>query len=106
LLRKGDGTIALTWVFDFAPMLLHPDGIARRMRWAQDDNGSPRWASVVRQAAVASGLPPDPIVAALREMAPMMKELPLVALDAGVDRAIVDLQERVIDDITDQLARL
>jgi serine/threonine-protein kinase HipA len=104
--RRNDGSIGLTPVFDFAPMMLHPDGIARRMRWAQDDNGSPHWASVVQQAADATGIAPDPIVQALREMAGPMKELPRFALRAGVAQAIVDMQEAVIANIAGQLARL
>jgi serine/threonine-protein kinase HipA len=104
--RRNDGSIGLTPVFDFAPMMLHPDGIARRMRWAQDDNGSPHWASVVQQAADATGIAPDPVVQALREMAGPMKELPRFALHAGVAQAIVDMQEAVIANIAGQLARL
>ena len=33
LQRFEDGTIRLTPLFDFAPMMLHPDGIARSSRW-------------------------------------------------------------------------
>jgi serine/threonine-protein kinase HipA len=104
--RRNDGSIGLTPVFDFAPMMLHPDGIARRMRWAHDDNGAPRWASVVQQAAEATGIAPEPIVQALRDMAGPMKELPRFALHAGVEQAIVDMQEAVIANIAGQLARL
>ncbi len=104
--RKDGGMVALTPVFDFAPMTLHPDGIARRMRWAEDDNGAPRWASVVRQAALATGIAPDPMIAALRAMAAPMKDLTRLALQLGVDHAVMDMQQRTIDDIADQLAQL
>ena len=33
LQRDFEGRIALTPLYDFAPMYLHPDGIARRIRW-------------------------------------------------------------------------
>ncbi|TCM66413.1 serine/threonine-protein kinase HipA [Acinetobacter calcoaceticus] len=43
--RSEQGLIQLTPVFDFAPMWLHPDGIARTTRWERDDQGgSPQWS--------------------------------------------------------------
>jgi serine/threonine-protein kinase HipA len=39
--------VRLTPLFDFAPMYLHPDGIARRIRWQGNDNGQPDWARVL-----------------------------------------------------------
>ena len=52
--RTPDGAISLTPLFDFAPMWLHPDGIARRMRWQSDDGGAPDWASAIAQACDAA----------------------------------------------------
>lgn len=37
--RLNNGTIQLTPLFDFSPMWLHPDGIARTTRWEKDDHG-------------------------------------------------------------------
>jgi serine/threonine-protein kinase HipA len=45
--RDFHGRIALTPLYDFVPMYLHPDGIARRIRWEGNDNGQPDWARVV-----------------------------------------------------------
>lgn len=45
--RDESGRIALTPLFDFAPMYLHPDGIARRIRWAVGDASAPDWARVL-----------------------------------------------------------
>lgn len=67
--RTSSGQITLTPLFDFAPMYLHPDGIARAIRWAQDDNGQPDWSSAITQAATASGLPPESLVAGLKPLA-------------------------------------
>jgi serine/threonine-protein kinase HipA len=50
--RREDGHIGLTPLFDFAPMFMHPDGIARRMRWERDDGGAPQWASVIEQVGM------------------------------------------------------
>lgn len=46
--RELDGKLQLTPLFDFAPMVLHPDGIARRMRWQQETASSPRWNEVIQ----------------------------------------------------------
>lgn len=45
--RDFHGRIALTPLYDFVPMYLHPDGIARRIRWEGNDDGQPDWARVV-----------------------------------------------------------
>lgn len=45
--RDLAGRIALTPLYDFAPMYLHPDGIARRIRWDGNDGGKPDWGRVV-----------------------------------------------------------
>lgn len=54
--RLADGTVRLTPVFDFAPMVLHLDGIARRMRWERDDGGASRWQNAIAQCREVSGL--------------------------------------------------
>ena len=46
--RDIHGNLQLTPLFDFAPMVLHPDGIARRMRWHQETASVPQWAEVIR----------------------------------------------------------
>lgn len=45
--RDFQGRVALTPLYDFAPMYLHPDGIARRIRWEDNDGGQPDWARVL-----------------------------------------------------------
>lgn len=45
--RNFNGQIALTPLYDFAPMYLHPDGIARRIRWEGNDGGQPDWKLVL-----------------------------------------------------------
>ncbi len=47
LRRDYDGLVGLTPIYDFAPMYLHPDGIARRIRWKDNDNSQPDWAKVL-----------------------------------------------------------
>jgi len=43
---QEDGMVALAPVFDLAPMLMHPDGVVRRMRWGQENGSRPDWRAV------------------------------------------------------------
>lgn len=47
LQRDFQGNVALTPLFDFVPAYLHPEGIARRIRWEGNDNGNPDWRCVI-----------------------------------------------------------
>jgi serine/threonine-protein kinase HipA len=104
--RREDGYVGLTPLFDFVPMMLHPDGIARRMRWEADDGGSPRWESVVRQTVEATGIEEAALTEALTRMVGPLSELRRRALELGVDEAIMDMQRATIDDIIAQLKTL
>jgi serine/threonine-protein kinase HipA len=98
-----NGTIGLTPVFDFAPMLLHPDGIARRMRWLRDDGGAPRWSSVVVQCREATGLPLPGLPPALREMSAAIADLPAKSLSVAIDAELVTRLMPLIKDVAQQL---
>ncbi len=45
--RDFQGQVRLTPLFDFAPMYLHSEGIARRIRWEDNDYGQPDWRKVL-----------------------------------------------------------
>ena len=104
--RAENGAIQLSPIFDFAPMLLHPDGIARRMRWERDDGGAPLWASVVAQCREAAGLALDDLPVALRSMAAAVAALPELAIAEGVDADLVARLQPTMRDVAEQLARL
>jgi len=101
--RRADGYVGLTPLFDFVPMMLHPDGIARRMRWKEDDDGFPRWKSVIRQAGEATGIDGGTLAKGLAGMIPSLRSLREYALDRGVDAEILNMQRAAIDDIVAQL---
>jgi serine/threonine-protein kinase HipA len=103
--RRDDGHIGLTPLFDFAPMFMHPDGIARRMRWEQDDAGAPNWASVIGQAALATLLDQDTLRAALREMIAPLESLMDDAHALGIGE-LVEPKRRTIDNNLNQLKAL
>jgi len=75
LRRSPDGTVGLTPLFDFAPMWLHPDGIARRMRWLKDDGGAPNWMSAIDQASEAAHLDSRLVRAGVQTMAAPLAKL-------------------------------
>lgn len=68
LQRDFDGTIALSPLFDFAPMYLHPDGIARRIRWEHEDPHRPDWTLVVDEVCEQCKLDRKPLVDGLKAM--------------------------------------
>jgi serine/threonine-protein kinase HipA len=104
--RSWDGGVRLSPVFDFSAMLLHPDGIARRMRWARDDGGAPLWSSVLAQCREATGLALTQLPAELRSMAAVIDRLPALAIAEGVDADIVTRLQPLVRDVAAQLASL
>lgn len=104
--RFTDGTVQLSPVFDFAPMLLHPDGIARRSRWERGDGGTPRWSSVVEQCREATELPLLALPAALQEMGDRVAELGTRAREVGIDDDLVARLAPVMKDAAQQLRGL
>lgn len=101
LQRDFDGRIALTPLYDFAPMYLHPDGIARRIRWEDNDNGQPDWSRVldrvcalaqeVHQQERRKGHTPvqrKALVAGLKSMAPALREIAVNGQAMGLEPAV------------------
>lgn len=78
--RDFGGGIRLSPLYDFAPMYLHPDGIARRIRWACGDAGRPDWNAVVTavcEIAAGAGVEDfrEALVDGLRAMAAPLREI-------------------------------
>ncbi|NTX31483.1 type II toxin-antitoxin system HipA family toxin [Burkholderia pyrrocinia] len=97
LQRDFDGRVALTPLYDFAPMYLHPDGIARRIRWEGNDGGRPDWArvldGVVRSSEPQAGeahaaLDRDALRARLHAMAPRLQEIADRGVDLGLEHDV------------------
>jgi serine/threonine-protein kinase HipA len=75
LQRDFSGHIALTPLFDFAPMYLHPEGIARRIRWEQGDADIAGWPARLDAVSSDCGLPRQALAEALAAMAPKLKDV-------------------------------
>ena len=104
--RRPDGTVSLTPLFDFAPMWLHPDGIARRIRWLADDGGSPQWKSVIAQACDAAQVDRATVTASVRRMAIPIGTLLVDALALGIEAQFLEPLQRTIENVRLQLEEL
>ncbi len=110
--RDFAGRMALTPLYDFAPMYLHPDGIARRIRWEGNDSGQPDWAKVLdrvcelgaqaQQGRRKKGPNPvqrAPLVHGLRAMAPELERL-------ATDGETLGLEPEVLNHLCPGILRL
>ena len=105
--RFNNGIIRLTPLFDFAPMWLHPDGIARTTRWERDDHGGmPIWHSVIEQIAESTMIDPKEIKAVLIEQLPLYQGLLEHMQHLQLAPEILENSQYRIDNICQQLEEL
>ncbi|WP_288132148.1 HipA domain-containing protein [Microbulbifer sp.] len=102
--RFENGDVTLTPLFDFAPMYLDPEGIARVCRWEGDAEtaGRPEWGKVLER--YREQLPDG--AARLRTFGTRLRQLPDIAHKAGVDGNIIEHQLPAISANADQLESL
>ena len=101
--RTADGLVQLTPVFDFSPMFLDPELVARSCHW-QSAAGQrlPDWQAVVDDLPVDDA-ERERIAAALVAFAPVVERLPQLAMDAGVDGEVIEQCRKSIDRQAQQL---
>jgi serine/threonine-protein kinase HipA len=104
--RRSDGRIALTPLFDFAPMWLHPDGIARQGRWEQDDGGAPLWHSAIRQASEAGQVNHAALIQEVSALLAPMRNVLDRAQALGIEEAFIAPLRPTVNNIIDQLEAL
>lgn len=104
LQRFEDGRIRLSPLYDFAPMMLHPDAIVRLSRWAGEAGSSPDWNRVIDQCREASGLELAGLPVELRQLRSQLEQLPQHAADAGIPADILARQSLSIGAVLDALA--
>jgi serine/threonine-protein kinase HipA len=87
--RDFENRIGLTPLFDFAPMYLHPDGIARRIRWEGNDNSAPDWKRVIDTVCAAvPSIDRVALVQGVLDMVPRLEELARDGVEWGLDPAV------------------
>jgi len=77
--RDFAGRTALTPLYDFAPMYLHPDGIARRIRWEGNDDGQPDWSRVLERVCELAAQAQRTIEGRRKKGPPLLEREALVA---------------------------
>lgn len=87
ILKTPDGRIELTPLYDFAPMIFDPQGIARVCRWREETSGFPDWSRVT-EALAPLGLEVDGTRRWLRELSDAVAELPTLLVDEGVEPSL------------------
>jgi serine/threonine-protein kinase HipA len=106
LQRFDDGTIRLTPLYDFAPMMLHPDGIARRIRWANETGGVPNIAAVIGQCQDATQMDLPSLTPRLRGLGEQLEHLADLAAEHGIAPEILDRQQLTITKVRADLEAL
>ena len=103
-IRHQNGTVALAPLFDFAPMYLDPEGIARVCRWSDDREtaGDPEWARVLEYFGERG----DTLGDALRAFGQRLEPLAELMRDCGVDDDIVEQRSHSIQKHVPQLLAL
>ena len=104
VLKFPDGRIALSPLFDFAPMFVDPRGIARTCRW-RDGAAYPDWAAIA-EAMAPLGLPLSEARAWLRSLAPRVRALPALMREEAVPADIAESCEEGIARVAKGLAEV
>ncbi len=95
---RTDGQIALSPVFDIAPMFLDPEGINRVTRWEDERPGSqPEWASICEKLNYA--LAPLENRAWIASLSDKVKALPDVMRGCQVDDEIIERLANWINEV-------
>jgi len=104
LLRYETGTVALAPLFDFAPMYLDPEGIARVCRWSGDSEtaGDPVWSRVIEIFPDQT----DMLQQALHDFGRHINGLPEVMRECSIDEDIIEHRNRSIAKHSEQLLGL
>jgi serine/threonine-protein kinase HipA len=88
VLKDEAGVVRLSPLFDFAPMFLDTQGIARVCRWQSERAALPDWSAVL-DSLQPLGLDRSSTLAWLRGLEPMVRDLPRVLVEEGVPAAVV-----------------
>ena len=104
--RTGDGRIQLTPLFDFAPMFLDPEVIPRGCHW-KDKNGrfQRNWSEIIDTLDIGDAERVS-LCEALADFAYTVARLEQIALDCGVEKAVLDQCLHSIEEQTRQLDAL
>lgn len=101
MMRHPDGRLRLAPLYDFAPMILDDQGIARVCRWSDqvDSGGRPDWGAVAEVVA-DFGVDPEHLRSIMGGWGRIIETLPDLMRKNGVDDDLVDRLLPRIDGVT------
>ena len=105
VLKHLDGRIELSPLYDFPPMVLDPQGIARVSRWTAEASGYPDWARVAEAVGAVLGEEEIPVLKKwLRGLAKGVRALPVRMRAEGVPKAVIETLTARTQRVADALA--
>jgi serine/threonine-protein kinase HipA len=99
VLKRPDGSVALSPLFDFAPMFLDPEGIPRAARWDNEAPGAMPDFGDVAAAVAGQVIAPADLRAWLAGEAARVRQLPETMRACGVADEIIEKLARRIGDL-------
>lgn len=103
-LKPSDGNAALSPLYDFAPMFLDPEGIARSSRWGDDLEpkiGRPLWGKIAER--LAPPVEAKKLRALLARDAEAVERLPETLRECGVEDRVTEKVARRCAEIAEDL---
>ena len=103
-LKPSEGTAALSPLYDFAPMFLDPEGIARSSRWGDDLEpkiGRPLWGKIAE--SLAPRVEAKKLRALLARDAEPVERLPETLRECGVEDHVIEKVARRCAEIAEDL---
>jgi len=103
LCKREDGTVELSPVYDFAPMILDPEMIRRRTCWRSEppSGGIPDWSDVC--ASLDDVVAREVLAPALRAMGEALEGVEPRMREAGVDEELIIARRPGIRAVADGL---
>lgn len=105
--KYPDGTIALSPLYDFAPMILDEQGIARVCRWKQGETaGFPEWgkiADIAEELFAHYHIKTNEVRQWFFDFVKTTEQLPDIMQKAGVDSDLIERLSGRINDVTEAL---
>ncbi len=101
---KGEKSICLSPLYDFAPMMVDPEWIARACRWRQNETGYPAWRQLVGMVAET----PEEEEALHAEMTRLMRLVPSLPgwlRERGISELILQRCEERCRYVVEQLTK-
>ena len=107
-IKRSDGTVELSPLYDFAPMFLDPGGIARASVWGPDierNIGLPDWITVGKTLGEIAGYQQD-LMVFLATFAEPVRNLPAIMNQFGVEQSVIEGVATRCSKIAEDLSRV